>query len=64
MTDQFTSLNASALKDIIVNIDLSLAVFARHSNRLTASELQIKKMLEALRTRLLDKLQNHPELEG
>lgn len=64
MTDQFTSLSPAALKDIIAHIDRSLAVFARHPNQLSAPELQIKRMLEALRLRLADQLQNHPEAEG
>ncbi|MDB6113580.1 MAG: hypothetical protein JWQ62_525 [Lacunisphaera sp.] len=64
MTDQFTSLSPAALKDIVAHIDRSLSVFARHPNPLSAPELQIKKMLEVLRTRLADKLQNHPEAEG
>lgn len=64
MTDQYTSLSPAALKDIIAHLDGSLATFSRHSHPLSESELQIKRMLVALRARLADKLKNHPESEG
>ena len=63
MTDQYTSLRPAALKDIIAHIDESLAVFSRHSHPLSESEVQIKRMLGALRARLAEKLANHPESE-
>jgi hypothetical protein len=64
MTDQYTSLSPAALKDIITHIDQSLAILARHLDGLSATELQIKKMLMALRARLVDRLENHPDAEG
>ena len=63
MTDQFTSLSAAALRDIVAHIDASLAVFARQAERPSAADAQIKKMLITLRTRLLEKLENLPEAE-
>jgi hypothetical protein len=64
MTDQYTSLSPAALKDIITHIDQSLAILARHRDRLNATESQIKKMLMALRAKLVDKLERHPDAEG
>jgi hypothetical protein len=61
MTDQFTSLSPAALRDIIANIDESLAVFGRHAGRLHATEFQAKNMLLALRARMVERLANHPE---
>jgi hypothetical protein len=64
MTDQFTSLSPAALRDIIAKIDESLAVFERHSGRLHATEFQAKNMLLALRARMMERLQNHPESDN
>ena len=61
MTDQYTFLSPAALRDIIANLDQSLAVFDRYPGRLPANELQVKKMLIALRARLIEQLENHPE---
>lgn len=63
MTDQFTSLNPAALRDIVGHLDESLAVLARQPERLSAADLQIKKMLIALRARLVEKLENYPDAE-
>jgi hypothetical protein len=61
MTDQFTSLSPAAMRDIIAKIDESLAIFARHAGHLHASEEQAKNLLLALRKRMLERLENHPE---
>lgn len=61
MTDQFTSLSPTALRDIIAKIDESLAIFERHSGRLHAAEFQAKNMLLALRSRMLERLEHHPD---
>ena len=63
MTDQFTSLSPAALKDIVAHLDDSLEVFARQSGELTAADAQIKKMLIALRAKLIEKLENHPDAD-
>jgi hypothetical protein len=63
MTDQSTSLSPAALRDIIANIDRSLAVFARDPERLHASERQTQQMLISLRERIANQLANHPERE-
>lgn len=56
MTDQFTSLSPAAIKDIIAHLDESLAVFDKYKGRMTASEIQVKSMLAALRRQLLEQL--------
>jgi len=61
MTDQFTSLSPAAMRDIIAKIDESLAVFEQHTGRLHTSEFQAKTMLIALRTRMIERLQSHPD---
>ena len=63
MTDQFTSLSPAALKDIVAHLDDSLEVFTRQSGELTAADVQIKKMLIALRAKLIEKLENHPDAD-
>ena len=63
MTDQYTSLSPAALRDIIANIDETLAVFDRHPDRLRASELKVKVMLIALRAQVLEQLENHRDAE-
>jgi len=63
MTDQSTSLSPAALRDIIANLDKSLEIFARDPDRLHVSELQTRKMLLALRERIVTQLQKHPESE-
>ena len=57
MTDQFTSLTPLAIREIVTHIDESIAVFDKYKGRMTASELQVKSMLTALRSQLLDQLQ-------
>jgi hypothetical protein len=54
MTDQFTSLPLPALKDIVVHIDESILLMNSHNGRLTASEIQVKSMLAAVRRQLLE----------
>jgi hypothetical protein len=63
MTDQYTSLSPAALRDIITNIDETLAVFARHPDRLRATELKVKVMLIALRAQVVEQLESHPDRE-
>lgn len=57
MTDQFTSLSASAIKEIVAHIDKSLQVFEKYQGRMSVSELQVKSMLTALRAQLHDQLE-------
>lgn len=64
MTDQFTALSPTALRDIIANIDRSLEIYAQYADRLHATELQAKSMLLALRARIVAQLENHPETEN
>lgn len=54
MTDHFTSLSLAALKDIIAHVEESIALIEKHKDRrrLTASEIQIKSMLSAVRRQL------------
>lgn len=56
MTDQFTSLTPTAIREIVAHIDESIAVFDKYKGRMTASELQVKSMLTALRSQLQDQL--------
>lgn len=58
MTDQFTSLTPAAIKDIIAHLEESIAVFDKYKGRMTASEIQVKSMLSALRRQLLEQLNN------
>jgi hypothetical protein len=58
MTDQFTSLTPAAIRDIVVHLDESIAVFDKYKGRMTASEIQVKSMLAALRRQLLEQLHN------
>ena len=58
MTDQFTSLTPAAIKDIVVHLDESIAVFDKYKGRMTATEIQVKSMLAALRRQMLEQLQN------
>ena len=61
MTDQFTSLTPTAIKEIIVHLDESIAVFDKYKGRMTASELQVKSMLTALRRQLAEQLTRQHE---
>ena len=56
MTDQFNSLTPAAIKEIIEHIEESISVFEKYKGRMTASELQVKSMLSALRRQLLEQL--------
>ena len=61
MTEHFTSLSPAALREIIANLEQSLAIYAQHPHRLQASEEEGRKLIMALRARLLDRLENHPD---
>jgi hypothetical protein len=56
MTDQFTSLTPTAIREIIAHIDESVAVFEKYKGRLSVPELQVKSMLMAMRRQLLEQL--------
>lgn len=64
MTDQFTSLSPTALRDILAHIDSTLAIFALYPDRLHATELQAKSMLVKLRAQIVERLENHPDPEN
>lgn len=57
MTDQFTALTSTAIKEIIAHIDKSLAVFDKYQGRMSVPELQVKSMLTALRQQMSEQLQ-------
>lgn len=56
MTDQFTSLPLTTIKDIISHIDESILLIEKHKQkgRITAAEIQIKSMLSAVRRQLVE----------
>lgn len=56
MTDQITSLTPGVIKDIVTHLDESILLLDKYSGRLTASEIQVKSMLSALRQQLLEHL--------
>lgn len=56
MTDQFTSLTPTAIKEIIAHIDESIAVFDKYRGRMTGTEIKVKSMLLTLRAQLLEQL--------
>jgi hypothetical protein len=64
MTDQFTSLTPTAIKEIIVHIDESIAVFDKYKGRMTGTEIKVKSMLLTLRSQLLDQLSRQADREG
>jgi hypothetical protein len=64
MTDQFTSLTATAIKEIVAHIDNSLAVFEKYRGRMSVPEVQVKSMLTALRKQMLEQLQRQLDREG
>lgn len=61
MTDQFTSLPLTALKDIIVHIDESISLIEKHKGRITVSDIQVKSMLSAVRRQLLEHVREREE---
>lgn len=63
MTDQFTSLTPTAIKEIIVHIDESIAVFDKYKGRMTGTEIKVKSMLLTLRSQLLDQLSRQADRE-
>jgi hypothetical protein len=58
MTDQFTSLTPSAIREILAHIDESLAVFEKNKGRISITDLRIKSMLTTLRAQLNEQLDN------
>lgn len=56
MTDQFTSLTPTAIKEIITHIDESIGVFEKYKGRMSAPELQVKSMLMAMRRQMIEQL--------
>jgi hypothetical protein len=56
MTDQYTALTPAAMRRIIENLDDSLLVLDRYRGRMTASQLQLKSMLGAIRAQLMDEI--------
>jgi hypothetical protein len=52
MTDQFTSLPLDALKDIVAHLDESISLMNKHNGRISATEIQVKSMLTAVRRQL------------
>ena len=52
MTDQFTSLNPAAIREMINHIDASLAVLDRYRIRATVAQLEIRVMLKTIRGQL------------
>lgn len=56
MTDQFASLSPTALKEIIAHLDDSIVLFDKLKGRMTASEIQAKSMLAAVRRQLMEQL--------
>lgn len=61
MTDQFTSLPVPALKDIIAHVDESISLIAKQKGRLTASDIQVKSMLSAVRRQLAEHIRKREE---
>lgn len=64
MTDQFTSLNSVAIKEIIAHIDNSLGVFEKYQGRMSVPEVQVKSMLTTLRRQMVEQLQRQIEREN
>lgn len=58
MTDQFTSLTPTAIREIMAHIDESLAVFEKNKGRISLTDLRIKSMLTTLRGQLAEQLEN------
>lgn len=63
MTDQFTSLTSTAIKEIVAHIDNSLAVFEKYQGRMSVPEVQVKSMLTTLRKQMLEQLQRQLDRE-
>jgi len=63
MTDQFTSLPLAALKDIVGHLEESISLMDNYKDRgrMTASELQVKSMLSAVRRQLLEHIRAREE---
>ena len=61
MQIKYPSITKSDCAQILANIDESLAVFERKRIVLSASELQVKSLLSALRHELR---QHHTQLDG
>jgi hypothetical protein len=61
MTDQYTSLSLSTLKEIAAGVDRTLAIFDRHRMPLASSEEDVRAMLQKLRLQLQKQLEHHPD---
>lgn len=64
MTDQFTSLTSTAIREIIAHLDNSLLVFDKYKGRMSVAELQVKSMLSALRKQMQEQLQRQSQRES
>lgn len=64
MTGRFTSLTATAIREIIAHRDHSLLVFDKYKGRMSVAELQVKSMLSALRKRMQEQPQRQSERES
>jgi hypothetical protein len=64
MTDQFTSLTPTAIREIISHIDESVAVFEKYKGRMSAPELQVKSMLMAMKRQLIEQLNRQNETDA
>jgi hypothetical protein len=63
MTDLLTSLTPAVIREIIAQLDQSIALIEKSNGRLTAYDIQLKSMLSALRSRMsehLRRFENHP----
>lgn len=58
MTDQFTTLTPAGMRQIIENLDASIAVLDRHRGKMTAQQIQIKSMLTTVRRQLEEQLRS------
>ena len=61
MTDQYTSLSLTTLKEIATGVDRTLAIFERHRKPLASSEEDVRAMLQKLRRQLQKQMEHHPD---
>jgi hypothetical protein len=61
MTDQFTSLPLAALKDIVAHVEESISLIEKHKGRITASDIQVKSMLSAVRRQLVEHMKEREQ---
>lgn len=64
MTDQLTSLTPAVIREIIVQLDQSIALIEKSNGRLTAYDIQLKSMLAALRSRMAEHLRHFEQYGG